>query len=206
MDTNARKAHWENVFQSKDTTKVSWHQPVPKTSIQLIGELNLPKTTKIIEVGAGDSFLGDYLLREGFSDITLLDISEKALEKVQSRLIGKEDYVTYLPADITEFSSNKKFDLWHDRAVFHFLTDQKDVSKYLVNVAENIHSGGYLIIGTFSDNGPNRCSDLNVQQYSEKDLVECFEENFNKIKCFKENHITPSNGSQNFTFCVFQRK
>lgn len=206
MNTNERKAHWEHVFQTKDTTKVSWYQAVPKTSISLIGELNLPKTANIIEVGAGDSFLGDYLLEEGYSEISLLDISEKALEKVKTRLAGKENYITYLPVDITEFNSTQKFELWHDRAVFHFLTDKKDIKKYASNVSKNIRSQGFLIIGTFSNNGPSTCSDLNVQQYSEEELVECFQENFDKIKCFQEKHITPSNSSQNFTFCVFQRK
>ncbi len=206
MNTSERKAHWEHIFQTKDTTKVSWYQAVPKTSISLIGELNLPKSAKIIEVGAGDSFLCDYLLEEGYSEISLLDISEKALEKVKIRLTGKENNITFLPIDITKFNSTQNFDLWHDRAAFHFLTEKKDVEKYVNNVSENIRSRGYLIIGTFSDNGPNTCSDLTVQQYSDKELMECFQENFDKIKCFQEKHITPSNSSQNFTFCVFQRK
>lgn len=206
MNTNERKTHWENVFQTKDTSKVSWYQPIPETSLKLIEELNLSKSAKIIEVGAGDSFLGDFLLESGYDDITLLEISEKALDKVKNRLAKKGDNITFLPADVTEFSSTSKYNLWHDRAVFHFLTSKLDVAKYVKNVSDHVVSGGFLIISTFSDKGPKICSDLNVQQYSETELYECFKNNFDKLKCFSENHTTPSNGIQNFTFCVFQRK
>lgn len=205
MENSARKIHWETVFQTKDTTKVSWHQPFPKISINLIDKLNLPKTAKIIEVGSGDSFLGDFLLEKGYSEITLLDISEKALDTIKERLSGKAEKITFLAEDVTHFSSSEKYDVWHDRAVFHFLTDEIDIQKYVTNVSEKLVSGGYLVLGTFSVDGPDMCSGLVVQKYSEEKLTEIFNSNFNKIECFTDEHLTPSGSSQNFLFCVFQR-
>jgi 2-polyprenyl-3-methyl-5-hydroxy-6-metoxy-1,4-benzoquinol methylase len=205
MKPKERKAHWENVFQTKDTTKVSWHQPVPDTSIKLIDKLNLSKSAKIIEVGSGDSFLGDVLLEKGYSAITLLDISEKALQTVQERLGEKAQTIKFLAADITEFSSSETYDLWHDRAVFHFLSDVNDINKYVNIVSKKLILGGHLILGTFSNNGPDMCSDLNVQQYSEEEITKTFSQHFKKIECFTENHHTPSGGIQNFLFCIFQR-
>lgn len=205
MNVSDRKLHWENVFQTKDTTKVSWHQAYPTISLQLIKELKLPFSAKIIEVGSGDSFLGDYLLDDGYSEITLLDISEKALETIKSRLEEKAKEVTFISADITQFSVAEEYELWHDRAVFHFLTSESDISCYVKNVAESLKKGAYLILSTFSNNGPDVCSGLKIQQYSEKELTDLFASDFKKIKCFTENHNTPSGGSQNFVFCVFQR-
>ncbi|NQU51140.1 MAG: class I SAM-dependent methyltransferase [Bacteroidetes bacterium] len=205
MKTNERKIHWENVFQTKDTAKVSWFQSIPETSLRLIEKLNIDKTSKIIEVGCGDSFLGDFLLDKNYSEITLLDISEKALNTIKHRLGEKVKAITFLAADVTEFSTSQKYNLWHDRAVFHFLTDENDRNKYVNSVSEKLVSGGYLILGTFSNNGPNVCSGLQVQQYSEKEITEIFSSNFKKIECFTENHQTPSGGSQNFLFSIFQR-
>jgi cyclopropane fatty-acyl-phospholipid synthase-like methyltransferase len=205
MEISERKIHWETVFETKDTTKVSWHQPFPETSIKLIDKLNLPKTARIIEVGSGDSFLADFLIEKGFSEITLLDISEKALEKVRLRLAAKAELITFLANDVTEFSSTLRFDLWHDRAVFHFLTDELEIQKYMENVTEKLVLGGFLILGTFSINGPEICSGLKVQQYSEDNLTKIFSNGFRKIECFTENHKTPSGANQNFLFCIFQK-
>lgn len=206
MNTKDRKVHWENVFQTKDTSKVSWHQPIPTTFLRLIEELKIPKTARIIEVGSGDSFIGDHLLEKGFSEITLLDISEKALESVKDRLGKEADKISFVAADIAQFSIPDKFDLWHDRAVFHFLTSTNDVNKYIINVTESLKSGAYLILSTFSNNGPDVCSGLKVQQYSEVELRKLFSINFTEIDCFTENHTTPSGGIQNFLTCIFQRK
>lgn len=205
MNSNERKIHWENVFLKTDTTKVSWHQTVPQTSLQLIETLNLPKSARIIEVGSGDSFLGDFLLDKGFNKITLLDISEKALDTIKNRMGEKGKSIHFLAADVTEFSSNESYDLWHDRAVFHFLTDKTDIRRYVKNVSEKLVSGGYLILGLFSNNGPDMCSGLNVKQYSEEEITEIFGGDFEKINCFTENHQTPSGDSQNFLFTIFQK-
>lgn len=205
MNSSERKIHWENVFQTKDTTKVSWHQSIPKTSLKLIEELNLSKSSSILEVGSGDSYLGDFLLDKGYSDITLLDISEKALNTIQQRLGDKGKSVDFIACDITEFSSEKSYTLWHDRAVFHFISDKNDIQKYVDNAAAGLVSGGYLVLGTFSNNGPDMCSGLNVKQYSEEEITETFNNGFEKIKCFTENHQTPSGGIQNFIFAVFRK-
>ena len=149
--------------------------------------------------------LGDFLLDKGFNEITLLDISEKALDTIKDRMGEKGNSVRFLAADVCEFSSNENYKLWHDRAVFHFLTDKNDIQRYLKNVSEKLVSGGYLIIGTFSNNGPDRCSGLNVKQYSEEEITETFRGNFEKINCFTENHLTPTGGSQNFLFSIFRR-
>jgi len=205
MNVSDRKVHWENIFQTKNTSKVSWHQAYPTTSLQLIKELKIPLSSKIIEVGSGDSFLGDYLLKEGYSEITLLDISEKALNTIKTRLGDTATEVTFIPADIVQFSVSEEYELWHDRAVFHFLTSESDINCYVKNVTESLKKGAYLVLGTFSNNGPDVCSGLKVQQYSEKDLIDLFASNFKKIKCFTENHNTPSGESQNFVFCIFQK-
>lgn len=205
METDERKAHWENVYQTKDTTKVNWYQPVPETSLRLIEKLNLTATAKIIEVGSGNSNLPEYLMENGYSEITLVDISEESLKTAKKRLGDKSKQVKFLAADVANFAPPEKYDLWHDRAVFHFLTNEKDVLNYVKTASENILQGGFLIISSFSNNGPDECSGLQVQQYSEKELIETFSKNFKKMECFTENHKTPSGGNQNFLFCIFQR-
>lgn len=206
MNSTERKTHWETLFQTKDTSKVSWYQPIPETSLQLIRETGLSETAKIIDVGAGDSFLGDFLLESGFNDITLLDISEKALDTLKNRLPEKENNITFQVSDVLNFSASKKYNLWHDRAVFHFLNNEDDILKYLDIAFRSLTKKGFLIIGTFSDSGPNECSGLPVCQYSEEKLAGIFERKFKKLKCFSENHKTPSGGIQNFLFCVFQKE
>lgn len=206
MNTTERKGHWENVFETNDTSKVSWHQAVPSTSLRLIDQLQLPKTANIIEVGSGDSFMGDYLIEKEFSNLTLLDISEIALETIKKRLDKYAPKIEFVVADVCQFSATNKYDLWHDRAVFHFLTLKEDVEKYVANVSKSLKQGAFFIISTFSNNGPEMCSGLKVQQYSEEQLFGLFKSNFDKIECFTENHTTPSGGTQNFVFCVFQRK
>lgn len=205
MNFTERKKHWENIFETKDTTKVSWYQPVPETSLKLIEKLNLPKNTNIIEIGSGDSFLADFLMDKGYSEITLLDISEKALEKIKKRLSEKADSISFIAADATVFSSSKRYGLWHDRAVFHFLAEEDEIRNYLKNVSEKLISEGYLILGTFSNNGPDMCSGLKVRQYDEDQITKIFSRDFKKIECFTQNHITPSGSAQNFLFCVFQK-
>lgn len=206
MNTSDRKQHWEKVFETKDTKKVSWYQPVPSLSLELIEEVRPTKETQIIEIGCGDSYLGDFLLENGFSNITLLDISEKALEAIKLRLQDKSGSIRFLAKDITGYSSPNSYDIWHDRAVFHFLTKESDIKKYVQNASESIKTGGYLIIGTFSNEGPKMCSDLQVQQYSEKELVLRFQNDFDLVRGFTENHTTPSGSIQNFLFCIFRKK
>jgi 2-polyprenyl-3-methyl-5-hydroxy-6-metoxy-1,4-benzoquinol methylase len=205
METDKRKAHWENVYQTKDTTKVNWYQAVPETSLRLIENLNLSASAKIIEVGCGNSNLTEILAEKGYSEITLVDISEVALEMAKVKLGEKAKQITWLAADVANFEPPAKYNVWHDRAVFHFLNERTDIQKYVSTAYNHILHGGHLIISTFSNNGPDECSGLHVQQYSEKELTEIFGMQFKRIECFAENHKTPSGGSQNFLFCVFQR-
>lgn len=200
----SQKEHWENVYQNKQPSEVSWTQEVPKTSLEWIHSFMLPRTAKIIDVGGGDSNLADHLLEEGFTDITVLDISANAIERAKKRLGRKAQEVNWVVSDITEFSPHTNFDLWHDRATFHFLTNIEQVSKYAGIVKSCVTD--YLIISTFSENGPKKCSGLDIRQYSEEDLHDEFKDQFEKIRCMTEDHVTPFNTIQNFLFCSFKRR
>src|SRR6056297_3590739 len=158
-----RKKHWEHVYDTKSPDQVSWTQLTPHVSLQLIESSGIDKNARIIDVGGGDSRLVDHLLDEGFKNITVLDISGKALEKVQKRLGDRADQVNYVTTDILDFEPEGKYDLWHDRAAFHFLTKDEDIRTYLSIV--NAHVADSLIVGTFSKRGPLKCSGLEVMQY-----------------------------------------
>lgn len=194
--------HWETVYETKEPDQVSWTQEVPKTSLDIIASLGLTKTSKIIDIGGGDSKLVDNLLDIGYENITVLDISSNALEKAKSRLGEKAKKVTWIVCDITKFEPDTIFDLWHDRATFHFLTTNQQISKYLNIARKSVN--GFLTIGTFSNNGPTKCSGLEIKQYSENNLAEELKNGFVKIKCITENHRTPFNTLQNFLFCSFK--
>jgi SAM-dependent methyltransferase len=197
------KNHWEAVYETKTPKQVSWTQEIPKTSLDLIHSFGLKKTAKIIDVGGGDSKLVDCLLNEGFENITVLDISAKALEKAKNRVGKKAKNVTWVVSDITEYAPETTFDVWHDRATFHFLTTAEQVAKYMNTARKAVN--GYLTIGTFSENGPTKCSGLDIKQYSEEALTAELKNGFEKIRCMTENHITPFQTTQNFLFCSFKR-
>jgi 2-polyprenyl-3-methyl-5-hydroxy-6-metoxy-1,4-benzoquinol methylase len=201
-----KKAHWENVFATKAETEVSWFQAYPKTSVEFIELFNLPLDASIIDVGGGDSHFVDALLEKGYTNVSVLDISENAIERAKARLGSNATKVNWITSDITEFTPTITFDFWHDRAAFHFLTDDEKINKY-VAIAENaIKKDGYLILGTFSENGPTKCSGLEIKQYNEASMSYRFEDAFNLIKCITEDHVTPFNTVQNFVFCSFQKK
>ena len=199
-----RKNHWEQVYETKQPNEVSWTQENPKTSLDFIHETHLDKTAKIIDIGGGDSKLVDYLLEEGYENISVLDISANALERAKKRLGKNSEKVTWIVSDITEFKPETKYDIWHDRATFHFLTTSEQIKKYAEITQKWID--GFLIIGTFSENGPKKCSGLDIKQYSEIELEKQFSENFKKIKCITEDHTTPFETKQNFTFCAFEKR
>lgn len=204
MENQNRKNHWETVYETKNPDQVSWTQEVPKTSLDFIHSFGVGKTARIIDIGGGDSKLVDYLVDAGFENITVLDISAKALEKSKQRLGDKSEKVNWVISDITEFRPNTTFDIWHDRATFHFLTTKEQVTKYLEIARESINR--YMIIGTFSNNGPTKCSGLDIKQYDEQTLTAEFQNSFDKLKCIMEDHITPFNTTQNFLFCSFKRQ
>jgi|TARA_B110000967_G_scaffold5746_1_gene5740 2-polyprenyl-3-methyl-5-hydroxy-6-metoxy-1,4-benzoquinol methylase len=199
-----KKKHWETVYETKNPDQVSWTQEIPKTSLDFIHSFGLKKTAKIIDIGGGDSKFVDYLLDEGFENITVLDISSKSLEKAKKRLGEKANKVNWIVSDISEFKPNMTFDVWHDRATFHFLTTTDQVKKYMKTARKSVN--GFLTIGTFSKNGPKKCSGLNIKQYNENELILELKEGFKKIKCIKEDHLTPFDTIQNFLFCSFKRQ
>lgn len=204
MDNTTRKNHWETVYETKNPDQVSWTQEVPKTSLDLISSFGVSKDAKIIDIGGGDSKLVDYLLEKGFQNITVLDISEKALEKAKNRLGDQAKKVNWVVSDITEFEPTTTFDIWHDRATFHFLTTPEQVSKYMNTARKTVN--GFMTIGTFSENGPTKCSGLEIKQYTEQTLTEELKNGFDKIRCVTEDHTTPFNTTQNFLFCSFKRQ
>ena len=199
------KSHWEKIYAAKRQDEVSWYQPTPKVSLGFISELNIPKDAAIIDVGGGDSYLADNLLSAGFTDITVLDISEAAINKAKQRLGKKAEKINWIVSDINDLAANKKFDCWHDRAAFHFLTTEKQIEKYLTVAQKHISKDGRMIIGTFSTSGPDKCSGLPIKQYSEQSLSVVLKKWFEKIKCITTDHVTPFNTIQNFLFCSFKK-
>jgi len=201
---NDAKQHWETVYKTKSSEQVSWTQSIPKTSLNFIHSFGLKKNTKIIDIGGGDSKLVDFLLDESFENITVLDISAKALDKAKQRLGNRANKVNWIVCDVMDYKPNTTYDVWHDRAAFHFLTTQQQITTY-IHIASKAVTG-YLIIGTFSVDGPKKCSGLEVKQYKEEILTAELQNDFDKIHCIKEDHITPFNTTQNFLFCSFKRR
>jgi len=205
MDIDSRKKHWEDIYQNKRTDKVSWFQQKPATSLDFVKQYNLDKSAKIIDVGGGDSFFIDHLIDLGYQDITVLDISKSAIEKVKKRLGNKSEVVKWIVTDVTDFRTDERYDLWHDRAAFHFLTDPTDINKYINTIRSNVKPDGYLVVGTFSEQGPEKCSGIEITQYSEQTMSKLLKGIFKKIKCITIDHKTPFNTIQNFIFCSFRR-
>lgn len=200
-----KKQHWENIYQTKELNEVSWYQPKPATSLNFLEELTIPKNAKIIDIGGGDSFLVDHLIDLGYSEITVLDISEAAIQKAKNRLGNKAEKVTWIVSDIVEFQPTEKYDIWHDCAAFHFLTNKEEREKYVLIADQSLNSKGILIVGTFSVNGPFKCSGIEITQYSEESMLNQFKSKFEKVNCFTIDHTTPFNTIQNFLFCSFKK-
>lgn len=206
MEEFNRKAHWENVYTTKELTNVSWYQPVPETSLEFLEQSNLPFTAKIIDVGGGDSYLADHLLELGYTDITVLDISEHALERAKARLGDKAALIKWIVSDACAFVPSESYDFWHDRAVFHFLTNEKEIKAYLQVLSQGIKAGGTLVLGTFSEDGPTKCSGILIKQYTEKSMIELLKPDFENLSCLRADHPTPFNTVQNFVFCSFLKR
>ncbi len=197
------KQHWQSVYEHKSPEQVSWTQEKPGVSLELIRAANLPKSAKIIDIGGGDSKLVDFLLKEGYLNITVLDISDIALERAKKRLGNKAEDIQWIVSDVTTFQPTETYDLWHDRAAFHFLTSKEDIQKYTAIVDEFVT--GILVIGTFSKQGPTTCSGLDISQYDEKGLEKVFGKHFKKTICLTTDHLTPFDTVQNFQFCSFKK-
>lgn len=199
-----RKKHWETVYTNKTPQEVSWTQEKPSTSLDFIASFGLPKSASIIDIGGGDSLLVDNLLELGYDNITVLDISGKALERAKKRLGEKASKVTWIESDITEFEPTTTYSIWHDRATFHFLTDKKQIASYKNSVAKYVTDA--MAIGTFSTDGPLKCSGLEISQYNSDSLWEVFSSEFDLSKSLVEIHTTPFDTEQSFVFCGFKRK
>lgn len=203
---NNNALHWQKVFATKAETEVSWYQQKPETSIQLIQACKVAKNAKIIDVGGGDSYLIDSLLELGYTNLFLLDISENAIERAKKRLGDKAKNVTFIVSDSLDFDTMDKFDVWHDRASFHFLTDEKDIAKYKKNVVASLNTKSHFILGTFSEDGPKKCSGLDITQYSVEKLEAIFDDEFELENCFTEDHQTPFDTIQNFIFAHYIKR
>lgn len=205
MEQFDRKKHWEEIYTTKELHEVSWYQPTPQTSLDFISMFDLPKFAKIIDVGGGDSFLVDHLLDLGFENVTVLDISEKAIDRAKKRLGERAEKVKWIVADAANFTPTETYDFWHDRAAFHFLTDEKDIKTYVETAHKALEKNGVLAIGTFSEQGPKKCSGIEITQYSKEGLTEIFGDLFTRVACLQVDHKTPFDTVQNFTFCTFRK-
>jgi ubiquinone/menaquinone biosynthesis C-methylase UbiE len=201
-----RKTHWQNIYQEKSPLDVSWYQKEPKLSLELIHRAGVRKDEAIIDVGGGASVLVDFLRKDGFTNLAVLDISENALTDAKKRLGDSAKNVAWIEADITEFNPPHKFSLWHDRAVFHFLTDISDRKKYVGTLKEALRKGGCLIIAAFAIGGPKKCSGLEIVQYDSSKLKSELGEEFELVEERNETHITPANKEQKFIYFRFIRK
>lgn len=201
-----RKEHWEHIYSTKQLHEVSWYEPTPATSLEFLSLFNLPKDAKIIDVGGGDSLFVDNLLDLGYNDVTVLDISAAALERAKKRLGDRAIRVKWIVADAANFKPEDTYDFWHDRAAFHFLTDENDVKRYVSTIAGSITPEGIFVIGTFAEDGPTKCSGIEIRQYSEAALLNILGEHFEKVECRDIEHTTPFNTVQKFIFCSFRHK
>jgi ubiquinone/menaquinone biosynthesis C-methylase UbiE len=201
-----RKAHWEEVYRTTAAEELGWHQAQPTMSLRLIESTGVQKTGNLIDVGGGDSTLVDHLLEQGFQHITVLDISSTALERAKARLGDRAHLVTWIEGDVTDFRPSITYDVWHDRAVFHFLTDEEDRTRYLESMNRGISAQGHVIIGTFAYEAPPTCSGLPVVRYSPEFLTLAIGNNFEFIESFEELHHTPEGTKQPFIYCRFTRR
>lgn len=200
------REHWENVYTSKPADSVSWFQPHANASLQFIDSTDVPHEGHIIDVGGGASTLVDDLLAKGYSNISVLDLSGAALQVAQSRLGSQTSKVTWLTGDITKIQLPENcYDLWHDRAVFHFLVEAEDRAAYKNTLIRSVKPDGHVIIATFAEDGPLKCSGLPVKRYSVAELQAEMGAQFTLVHSKREQHATPSGAIQNFNYCYFRK-
>jgi 2-polyprenyl-3-methyl-5-hydroxy-6-metoxy-1,4-benzoquinol methylase len=199
-----RQQHWEEVYRRKEESEVSWYQVYPDISLQLIERSGIGMSEPLIDVGGGASVLVDQLLLKGFSRVAVLDISPTALECAQQRLCEKASQVEWLQADVTQFQPPHRFTLWHDRAVFHFLTDESDRQRYIEVLKSTLQEGGYLLLATFALDGPGMCSGLPVERYDADKMQAVLGEAFTLQESRGEIHTTPAGKEQRFTYALFR--
>ena len=201
-----RKNHWERVYQKLSPAEVGWYQAYPEISMNLIQHTGAGTDNSIIDVGGGTPSLSVLLLDKGFKRITVLDNSENAIEQAKSQLGEKADRIRWIEADITKYKFAEQYDVWHDRAVFHFLTEAQDRKGYLKSLDQALKLNGHIILSTFGLDGPPKCSGLPVVRYSPDALQKELGDNFNLVESVAENHVTPSGVNQNFIYCRFLKQ
>lgn len=196
------KTHWEQIYTTRTTTQVSWYQEHAQLSLAFIQQTGVGKEGQIIDVGGGASTLVDDLLTDSYKQVTVLDISAAALQTAQQRLGSVANCVTWLEADITQAQLPHQFyDIWHDRAVFHFLTQAEDRQRYVEKVRQAVRPGGHVIVATFADDGPLQCSGLDVMRYNPDSLHAQFGAEFTLLNSTREAHQTPFGSTQKFVYC-----
>ncbi len=204
--TETRQSHWQRVYTDKEPTDVSWYQRVPSTSLRLISATGAARSGPVLDAGGGASTLVDQLLARGYTDISVLDVSGKALERSRARLGEQADAVHWIESDVTAFVPSRRYEVWHDRAVFHFLTDPGERSKYIDVLERALLPRGHLLLATFGPEGPERCSGLPVQRYDIGTLQRLFADRFDLRDHALEVHQTPSGSAQQFLYSWWQRR
>ena len=202
---NPLKIHWETIYQKKLPSEVSWYQVHPKLSLQLIQKTGITLAQPFIEVGGGASVLIDYLLDMGLTELTVLDLSMIALQQMKNRLSHKANNIQWIETDITTFQPPQQYYCWHDRAVFHFLTNAQDRHNYVEVLKSSILPNGYVIIATFATDGPQQCSGLEIVQYDAPKIREELGEEFSLLEVHDEIHLTPTQAEQKFSYFLFNR-
>ena len=205
MSDPDRQAHWDNVYVSRGETDVSWYQDSPTPSLDLIALTGLPADAAIIDIGGGASRLVDHLLRENLGRLTVLDLSGAALDAARNRLGDRAARVKWVVADVTTWQPSQAYDLWHDRAAFHFLTDQDDQAAYVARLKQAVKPAGFVIIGTFAPDGPERCSGLPIVRHDAATLAARLGHEFDLIDARRHDHTTPWGAVQRFQFATFRR-
>ena len=200
-----RSLHWETIYNTKRVDDVSWYESKPTTSLKFVYKFDIPKEAKIIDIGGGNSFFVDHLIDLGYKDITVLDISQTALDQTKKRLGNRGEHVKWIVSDASSFTPTERYDFWHDRAALHFLTKDAEVDQYIETARKGIAENGVLVVGTFSESGPTKCSGIEIKQYSEKSMADRFTPSFEKIECLTVDHTTPFETVQNFVFCSFRK-
>lgn len=200
-----RKEHWETVYKTNADLDVGWYQEHPDTSVKLVEKYSTKLDEAIIDVGGGNSHLSRILSEKGYTNLTVLDLSSQALKRSKTRIGCEANQLKWIESDILDFEASHQYQVWHDRAVFHFLLAEDDTKKYAYVASKSIPKGGFLILGAFSLTGPKMCSGLPITQYCEEDFCKVFEKSFKLVECFENVHITPSGNAQNFIWVVFKK-
>jgi SAM-dependent methyltransferase len=201
-----RKCHWETVHGQKTPEETSWYQATPVLSLSMIANAGFGPDASLVDIGAGASVLVDHLLEQGYRDLTVVDISSAALARARNRLGERAALVNWVEADVTAFTPSRQFDLWHDRAAFHFLTEKTDREQYLAVLGKALRPGGQAIVATFAPGGPVKCSGLDIVQYDAARLGKELGPEFILLEQEAERHVTPAGGQQLFNFFRFERR